>query len=459
MKRKITCLLVLCLAMAFLLGPAALAFEENLVAAEFRSNGDLIAGWYWLRDQALQQFAEWTFENIPAGSLDLALEITALATNRAGGGRGFPAEFRLIYGFPGSGMMGGVFKTQMVTLPNVSSPDDQLGYTCRGVVIIPRSAFPAASTLVFKVERTSPDDNHIAFNKGSLVILAPGAEAEALRLKVASPSEFASTGDATLGTAWCRRAGQTLEWTWGPLSEGGSILEAAVNLNLLMTNTVDGGSGFGASVPVTVFDLAGEVVKIDTVQLTNTFKPRFGGDSGGIGYAASGAYELKDPEIILNGFKLRLAWPATAPLEEGTEPTRTTRHFGGSKKSAILAYVTTSSGEETEAPLQTTVYDILNDPLIYKGKTVRLEAQFYGWAGKLVDCPPPVSRSDWIIGADWWYIYVTGPFPPELSPGETEDYGRPMVLLGTVRTKLEPPARMCPYIELQSVEVMEDKKE
>jgi len=457
MERKIVWFGILCLTMAFLLGPAALAFEQNLVGTEFRSNGDLISGWYWLRDQALQQVAEWTFENIPAGSLDLRLEITALATNRAGGGRGFPAEFRLIYGFPGSGMMGGVLETQMVTLPNVSLSDDQLGYTCRGVITIPRSAFPAASTIVFKVERISYDDNHIAFNKGSLVILAPTAEAEALTLKVASPSGFASTGDCILGTAWCRRPAHTLEWTWGPLSEGGSILEAAVNLNLLVTNTLDGGSGFGAALPVTVLDLAGKVVEIGTVQqLINTFKPRFSGDSGGIGYAASGAYELKDPEIILDGFKLRLAWPAIAPLEEGTEPTGTTRHFGGSEKSALLAYVATSSGEGTEAPLQITVYDILNDPLAYEGKTVRLEAQFYGWAGKLVDCPPPVSRSDWIIGADGWYIYVTGPAPEGLSPWNTEDYWKPLLLEGTVRTKLEPPARACPYLEVQSVEVLEE---
>jgi len=73
MERKIACLLVLCLAMTFLLGPAALAFEQNLLAAEFRSNGDLISGWYWLRDQALQQVAEWTFEGIPKDMEDLAV--------------------------------------------------------------------------------------------------------------------------------------------------------------------------------------------------------------------------------------------------------------------------------------------------------------------------------------------------------------------------------------------------
>ena len=256
MERRITCLLVLCLTMALVLGIAAFGSAQDLTATEFRSNGDTISGWYWLRDDALQQFAEWTFKDIPSGSLDLRLEITALATDRAGGGRGVPAEFRLIYGFPGSGMMGGLFETKTVTLPNVSSPDDQLGYTCRGVITIPRSAFPAASTIVFKVERTSYDDTHVALNKGSLVILAPTAEAEALTLKVASPSDFASTGDVTLGTAWCRRPAHTLEWTWGPLSEGGSILEAAVNINPLVTNTLDGGSGFGAALPVTVLDLA-----------------------------------------------------------------------------------------------------------------------------------------------------------------------------------------------------------
>ena len=454
MQRKITCLLVLCLAITLLLGMADFGNAQDLVATEFRSNGDTISGWYWLRNDALEQFAEWTFNDIPAGSLDLRLEITALATNRAGGGKGYPAEFRLIYGFPGSGMMGGAFETRMVTLPNVSPPDAQLGYTCRGVVTISRSAFPAASSIVFKVERTSTDVCHVAFNKGSLAILFPDAEAEAPRLEVVSPSEFVPTGDCILGSVWCRRPGQSLEWAWEPLSEGGSILEAAVNLNLLVTNTVDGGAGFGVVSSVTVLDLAGEVIEIGTVELMNTFRPRFGGDSGGIGYKVSGAYELTDPKIILDGFKLRLTWPAFAPLEQGTEPISTARHFGGYEKSSVLAYVANSSREGTEAPLQTAIYDILNDPLGYEGKTVRLEAQFYGWVGKLVDWPPPVSRSDWIIGADGWYIYVAGSSPPGLSPGETEDYGKYMALVGAVKTKLEPPARLCPYIELHSAQAL-----
>jgi len=146
---------------------------ENL-ASDFRSNGDLINGWYWLRDPALQHYAGWTFKNIPRGTEDLTLDITALATNRASGGGGFPAEFSLIYGFPGSGLMGGVFKKQAVTLPNTSSPDDPLGYTCRGRVTISRSFFSGASTILLRVERTSPDANHVAFRKESIILVTGG---------------------------------------------------------------------------------------------------------------------------------------------------------------------------------------------------------------------------------------------------------------------------------------------
>jgi len=77
---------------------------EGFTANKSRSNGNLIQGWYWLRDSACKDYMEWTFENIPPGNTDLILDITALATNQSGGGGGFPARFKLIYGFPGSGV-------------------------------------------------------------------------------------------------------------------------------------------------------------------------------------------------------------------------------------------------------------------------------------------------------------------------------------------------------------------
>jgi len=152
--------------------PVLASGDENL-ASQFRSNGDLINGWYWLRDPALQHYAEWTFKNVPRGTENLTLEISALATNGASGGRDFPAEFLLIYGFPGSGLMGGVFKKQAVTLPNTHSPDDPLGYTCSGRVTISRYFFSGASTILLRVERTSPNANHVAFRRESIVIFVP----------------------------------------------------------------------------------------------------------------------------------------------------------------------------------------------------------------------------------------------------------------------------------------------
>src|SRR5665648_872596 len=143
---------------------------ERFTANKFRSNGNLIQGWYWLRDSSLQQYAEWTFENIPSGNTDLTLDITALATNQVGGGSGFPARFKLIYGFPGSGSMGGVFKTAEITLPNVSPPNDPVGYTCHALVTIPRSFIAGATTFFFRVERISPNDNHVAFNQESITL-------------------------------------------------------------------------------------------------------------------------------------------------------------------------------------------------------------------------------------------------------------------------------------------------
>jgi hypothetical protein len=139
-------------------------------ANKFYSNGNLIQGWYWLRDSALRQYAEWTFENVPPGTENLLLNITALATNQADGGRGFPAKFKLIYGFPGSGSMGGVFQTMEVTLPNTSPRSDPVGYTCQGLIMIPRSFIAGASTFFFRVERISPNDNHVAFNKQSITL-------------------------------------------------------------------------------------------------------------------------------------------------------------------------------------------------------------------------------------------------------------------------------------------------
>ena len=172
---------------------ATVSFGATMPASSFRSSGDLISGWFWLRDAETMQQAWWTFEGIPPGDDDVILEITCLSTSRASGPPGVPAAFRLVYGFPGSGLMGGVFSVQDVTLPNVSPPGDPVGYTCQGVVVIPRSTPGLASgTLTVFAERTSPAGPHVAFNLGSVVVrVAASADAD---------------GSPTVERGWCDRA-------------------------------------------------------------------------------------------------------------------------------------------------------------------------------------------------------------------------------------------------------------
>jgi len=147
-------------------------------ADKFYSNGSLNNGWYWLRDSALQHYAEWIFQDIPSSDDNLMLDITALATDRVNGRRGYPAIFRLICWFPGTQKMGGVFQTKEILLPNISSSDDPVGYTCQSLITIPRSLIAGATNFFFRVERLNPNDNHVAFNQGSIILFtkqfAPG---------------------------------------------------------------------------------------------------------------------------------------------------------------------------------------------------------------------------------------------------------------------------------------------
>nr|MBC8499184.1 PPC domain-containing protein [Candidatus Atribacteria bacterium] len=146
--------------------------EDSKQASDFQSNGDLIEGWYWLRDSALQNYAEWTFDNIPLGPEEITVQINALATDRPGGGGGFDAKFLLDYSLKGEGAIPEtLILPQTVTLKNVLSSDDTLGYNCQGQVTIPASNSPAGLRISLKISRDSVQDNHVAFKEDSIVLL------------------------------------------------------------------------------------------------------------------------------------------------------------------------------------------------------------------------------------------------------------------------------------------------
>jgi len=70
---------------------------ENFIVRDYRSNGHYIAGWHWLRDDSLTHYAQWTVFDLPPGDDDISFNLTALATDRSDGGRGFDAHFLLYY--------------------------------------------------------------------------------------------------------------------------------------------------------------------------------------------------------------------------------------------------------------------------------------------------------------------------------------------------------------------------
>lgn len=143
-------------------------------ADRFVSSGDEIEGWFWLRDSGLSASAEYEFTSIPPEG-DVVLMIEALATDRASGGPGFAGTFDLLFGFPGSGRMGGVFNRIAVTLPNVSPPGDPLGYHVRGTVVLPRAdverLLPPTGKLFIRIVRSHAGDPHVAFNAASVRLL------------------------------------------------------------------------------------------------------------------------------------------------------------------------------------------------------------------------------------------------------------------------------------------------
>jgi hypothetical protein len=138
----------------------------------FWSNGSEIQGWWWIRDDAYQNTANWIVD-IPAGTEDITLNLTVLATEKAGGGRGTSAVFFLSYGQPNVTVYG----RKLVELPNTSPASDPLGYTCTGTLTLTRAEIKNVARLWLKASRKDdlgefpPSTVHVAFNKQSIIVI------------------------------------------------------------------------------------------------------------------------------------------------------------------------------------------------------------------------------------------------------------------------------------------------
>jgi hypothetical protein len=144
-------------------------------AASFFATGDLIGGWYWLRDAAHEDTATWEFLALPSSG-DLTFVVSVLATDAVDGARGVQARFFFSWRPSAAAEWAGRLP---VTLPNVSPADDPVGYTCRGTVTVPRSTVGGTPALVVQISRNdvrdelSPSDGHVAVNAPSVQLKLP----------------------------------------------------------------------------------------------------------------------------------------------------------------------------------------------------------------------------------------------------------------------------------------------
>jgi hypothetical protein len=147
-------------------------------AASFACDGDLVDGWYWLRDDAHRAAATWEFAALPETG-DLVFIVEVLATDAVNGAAGQAARFFFAWAPSLPADPSGWSGRLPVTLANVSPADDPVGYTCRGTVTVPRWTVAGATTLVVRIGRddvrgeVEPSDVHVAVRASSVALRFP----------------------------------------------------------------------------------------------------------------------------------------------------------------------------------------------------------------------------------------------------------------------------------------------
>lgn len=153
--------------------PATLAAPAYSV--DFVSDGDLIQGWWWLRDRAGTDRARWVFRGVPTTG-DLTLSLDLLATDRVNGGPRVDGQFWLSYGSATAETGDPAGGPTLVTAPNVSAKDDPVGYTTHQTFTITRSSLPEGTSAIWVLITRNDGtgggvvDEHIAVREQAVTI-------------------------------------------------------------------------------------------------------------------------------------------------------------------------------------------------------------------------------------------------------------------------------------------------
>ena len=145
-------------------------------ADTFDSSGDLISGWYWLRDASNTDTATWTFTDVPtttagAKNSKVYVRFDPLVTNKASGGPGYSTTVRISY----KDRSGKTVKHSLAlknTHPELKDARDSAGwgYQAAGYFSIPVTKIPKSGQLAITMKRLSGKGYHVAANEGACTI-------------------------------------------------------------------------------------------------------------------------------------------------------------------------------------------------------------------------------------------------------------------------------------------------
>ena len=142
-------------------------------------------------------------------------------------------------------------------------------------------------------------------------------------------ASFTSNGAAISGWYWLRSAGHTATWTFdGAQLAGADPTKVYLNVTALVTNGVNGGSGYETPIKLRVSSPSGS--QTVTVVLKNPFKPKDPENSGGLGYPCYGSGGSLNSKIVKGGGEIQIT--ASYPFTKGY-------HVAVNKGSVVMGYV------------------------------------------------------------------------------------------------------------------------
>jgi len=139
-----------------------------------QSKGQLVAGWYWLRDTERQAYGQWTFNGLDP-SAPATLVFDQLVTNNTSGGSGhsMPIAITLINPADNSQKTLRHVVAQNLLFTQGSGNSNGAGYQTYGSIVLDNRFIDTQGNLTVRVARLQAAINHLAVNQNSVAIIQP----------------------------------------------------------------------------------------------------------------------------------------------------------------------------------------------------------------------------------------------------------------------------------------------